>query len=72
MESHNFHFDEVVMPTGDGASTLRKIPGLTNYSNIVLKCGITDSLELYIWYMDIEERKINSCRKSVVITLLRH
>jgi phage tail-like protein len=35
---------------GGENTTLRKLPGQTKYSNIVLKWGITDDLELYDWH----------------------
>ena len=34
---------------GSAATTLRKIPGLTKYTNIVLKRGYTESKELWQW-----------------------
>jgi phage tail-like protein len=73
-------FVEVVMPTGsldtveyrDGNEipAVHKIPGLTKFSNIILKWGITDSLELYNWYKDVEDGKISSSRKKIAIILL--
>ena len=35
---------------GGENTTLRKLPGLTKYSNIVLKWGMTDDMELYDWH----------------------
>jgi phage tail-like protein len=35
---------------GGENTTLRKLPGMTKYSNITLKWGITDGLELYNWH----------------------
>jgi len=35
---------------GGENTTMRKLPGQTKYSNIVLKWGITDDLELYDWH----------------------
>jgi phage tail-like protein len=37
---------------GGENTTVRKLPGLTKYSNIVLKWGITDDHELYDWHRD--------------------
>jgi phage tail-like protein len=37
---------------GGENTTVRKLPGLTKYSNITLKWGITDDLELYNWHRD--------------------
>lgn len=73
-------FSEVTIPDvsaepieyreGNEATTVRKIPGLIKYSNIVLKWGITNSLDLYKWFVDIENGKINSSRKNISILLL--
>ncbi|MCE7936999.1 phage tail protein [bacterium] len=47
--------------------TVRKLPGLTKYPNIVLKWGITDSQDLYNWFRDITRGKVE--RKNVSIVL---
>ena len=35
---------------GGEKAGVRKLPGLTKYSNVVLKRGISASLELYQWH----------------------
>jgi phage tail-like protein len=40
---------------GGENTTVRKLPGLTKYSNITLKWGITDDRELYDWHRQIVE-----------------
>jgi phage tail-like protein len=35
---------------GGQNTTLRKLPGMTKYSNIVLKWGMTDDTDLYEWH----------------------
>ncbi len=35
---------------GGENTALRKLPGMTKYSNIVLKWGITDDMQLYQWH----------------------
>ena len=37
---------------GGENTTPRKLPGLTKYSNLVLKWGITDDKDLYQWHRD--------------------
>ena len=54
---------------GTDLPTPRKIPGLVKYSNITLKWGITPSMDLYNWYKDIVNGKINSSRKNISIVL---
>lgn len=53
---------------GGDTKTVRKLPGLTKYTNITLKWGLTDSKELYNWYRDVVNGKIE--RKSGSIILL--
>ncbi len=50
---------------GGENTTTRKLPGLTKYSNIVLKWGMTDDHELYDWHRrvirgDRDQRKNGS------------
>lgn len=73
-------FSEVTVPDtttdvieyreGNETTTVRKIPGLTKYSNVVLKYGITDSMELFNWYKDIVDGKIKTSRKNISILFL--
>lgn len=50
---------------GDMTTTPRKLPGLTKYSNITLKWGVTDSMEMYEWLQECVEGTIT--RKTVTI-----
>lgn len=54
---------------GDMTTTPRKLPGLSKYSNITLKWGVTDSTEMYEW---IEQALIEGTieRKSITIIAL--
>jgi phage tail-like protein len=60
--------DPVEYREGGETKTVRKLPGLTKYTNITLKWGLTDSRELYDWYRDVVNGKIE--RKSGSIILL--
>jgi phage tail-like protein len=53
---------------GGENTTLRKLPGMTKYSNIVLKWGITDDSDLYNWHRRIVDGDIE--RKTGAIVLL--
>ena len=53
---------------GGDNTTLRKLPGMTKYSNIVLKRGITDDKELYDWHLKAIEGNVE--RKNGSIFLL--
>ena len=73
-------FSEVTIPDsttslieyreGNESTVVRKLPGLTKYGNLVLKRGITDSMELYNWRKLVEQGKIQDARKNMTIILL--
>jgi phage tail-like protein len=52
---------------GNEAPTVRKLPGMTKYANITLKWGLTDSDELFKWYIDITKGKIQRKNGSIVV-----
>ena len=60
--------DPIEYREGGETKTVRKLAGLTKYPNITLKWGLTDSRELYNWYRDVANGKIQ--RKSGSIILL--
>ena len=62
--------DPIEYREGNEIETVRKIPGLTKYSNVVCERGITNNLELYNWHKDIVDGKINSSRKTISVLLL--
>lgn len=47
--------------------TVRKLPGLTKYSNISLKWGLTDSRELYDWHRNVSKGKVERKNGSIVL-----
>jgi phage tail-like protein len=52
---------------GTDRPTVRKLPGTTKYDNIVLKWGLTDSRDLYTWYIDITKGKIQRKNGSIIL-----
>ena len=52
----------------DKTNTARKLPGLTKYTNIVLKRGITQDNQLWLWRKAIEQGTPD--RRSGAIVLL--
>ena len=52
---------------GGENTTVRKLPGLTKYSNIVLKRGITDDRELYDWHRRIVQGDLERKNGSIVL-----
>jgi phage tail-like protein len=53
----------------DGQTIIRKQPGALKWSNIVLKRGITDIMELWDWRKQVEQGKVNEARKNGAIVL---
>lgn len=52
---------------GGENTTVRKLPGLTTYSNIVLKWGITDDRELYDWHLAVIQGTVERKNGSIVL-----
>jgi phage tail-like protein len=80
IEGVSASFSEVVLPTAeinvieyregaDRDNQSRKLPGLTKYTNLVLRRGITGSLELWQWFAATRNGEVQ--RRKVTITLLR-
>ncbi len=51
----------------DKAGTVRKLPGLTKYANIVLKRGVTQDRELWNWRKAIEQGTPDRRNGSIVL-----
>jgi phage tail-like protein len=52
---------------GGENTTLRKLPGMTKYSNITLKWGITDDMELYTWHRQAVIGQLERKNGSIVL-----
>lgn len=52
---------------GGEATTVRKIPGKTTYSDIVLKWGITDSDELFKWRKSTVNGQVERKNGSIIL-----
>jgi phage tail-like protein len=52
---------------GGENATVRKLPGLTKYSNILLKWGMTDNSELYEWHRDVVQGDVQRKNGSIVL-----
>ena len=51
----------------EGGGPIRKLPGVTKYSNIVLKRGITDNRELYDLHLRCIEGKVSRKNGSIIL-----
>lgn len=49
---------------------VRKQAGVVTYGNLVLKSGLTASMELYNWRKQIEQGKVNQVRRNISVVLL--
>ncbi len=49
---------------------VRKQAGLVAYGSLVLKSGLTASMELYNWRKMVEQGKVNQMRKNISVVLL--
>jgi phage tail-like protein len=52
---------------GGENTALRKLPGLTRYSNIVLKWGLTDDMMLYEWHRQAVRGEVQRKTGSIVL-----
>jgi phage tail-like protein len=52
---------------GDRVNTVRKLPGLTKYPNIVLKRGVTGDLRLWQWIQQAIQGNVQRVNGSVVL-----
>ncbi len=59
--------DPIEYREGGDNTTVRKLPGLTKYTNISLKRGLSDSRELYDWYRLVVTGKTERRNGSIVV-----
>jgi phage tail-like protein len=52
---------------GGENTTVRKFPGLTKYSNISLKWGMTNDMELYNWHRDAVLGRVDRKNGAIVL-----
>ena len=53
--------------TGSERNTVRKLPGLTRYANIVLRRGVTQDAELWNWRKTVEDGQVDRRNGSIVL-----
>jgi len=59
--------DPIEYREGGENKHVRKLPGMTKYNNITLKWGLTDSMELYNWFRDVVNGKIERRSGSIIV-----
>ena len=55
---------------GSDRSHVRKLPGLTKFGNVTLKRGVSPSLELFNWHLQVVRGQIANARRNVTIVVL--
>jgi phage tail-like protein len=55
---------------GGDRSHVRKLPGLTKFGNVTLKRGVSTSLELFNWHLQVVRGEIANARRNVTIVVL--
>jgi phage tail-like protein len=59
--------EPVEINEGGFNSASHKLPGRTKHNNLTLKWGLTDSTELYDWYRDVVNGKIEHKNGSIIL-----
>jgi phage tail-like protein len=62
--------DMIEYREGNEPPVVRKLSGLTRYGNIILKWGITDSMELNDWRQRVKDSGAEKERKNMSIILI--
>jgi phage tail-like protein len=62
--------DPIEYRKGNEIPTVRKIPGLMQHGNILLKSGITrNSIDLHDWFKQVEDGNFKAARRNISIIL---
>ena len=59
--------DPIEYREGGENKFVRKLPSLTKTTNITLKWGLTDSRDLYNWYRDVMNGKLQRRDGSIIV-----
>ena len=59
--------DVIEYRAGGKTNTLRKLPGLTKYANLVLRRGVTQDAELWNWRKTVEQGTVDRRNGSIVL-----
>ncbi len=62
--------DVIEYREGSEPSRVRKLPGLTKFGNVTLKRGVTTSLELVNWHLQVVRGEIANARRNLSIVVL--
>jgi len=59
--------DPIEYREGGMVTSPRQLPGITKYTDITLKWGLADSRELYDWFRDVVNGKIERKNGSIIV-----
>ena len=59
--------DPIDYREGTDPAHVRKLPGLTKFGNVVLRRGVTTSLELVQWHRQVVDGQIDAARRNVAV-----
>jgi phage tail-like protein len=59
--------DVIEYRRGVDSNTVRKLPGLTKYANLVLKRGITQDAELWNWRKSVEDGNVDRRNGAIIL-----
>jgi phage tail-like protein len=59
--------DVIEYRAGGKTNTVRKLPGLTRYANIVLRRGVTQDAELWNWRRSVEQGAVDRRNGAIVL-----
>lgn len=62
--------DVIEYREGSEPSHARKLPGLTRFGNVTLKRGVTTSLDLVNWHLEVVRGQISTARRNLTIVVL--
>jgi phage tail-like protein len=55
---------------GGDPTHVRKLPGLTRFGNVILKRGVTASLDLVNWHLQVVRGPVSNVRRNLSIVVL--
>jgi len=61
--------DVIEYREGNEPAHVRKLPGLRKFANVILKRGLTASMELYEWHKQVLQGQIATARRNVVVVV---
>ncbi|HJQ59121.1 MAG TPA: phage tail protein [Vineibacter sp.] len=55
---------------GNEPAHVRKLPGLRKWGSVVLKRGVTNSMDLYDWFKQVVQGQVAAARRDIIVVVL--